>query len=157
MAPDRLHHEGEAGTVRSVPEDVLRSAAQFRACLGPLVRRMRQVNNDGVLTLSQVSMLARLDRCGPTTPGSLAAGEQISRPYATTTLATLQAHGFVTRVSDPMDRRQVVVTITELGRSWIAGYQERSAERLARTIADRFTADERAQLFAAIPLLERLG
>jgi DNA-binding MarR family transcriptional regulator len=72
-------------------------------------------------------------------------------------LTTLQGHGFVSRVSDPADWRQVVVTITELGRSWISSYQERSAERLARTIADRFMAEERAQLFAAVPLLERLG
>jgi DNA-binding MarR family transcriptional regulator len=143
--------------VTLVPEDVLRSAAQFRACLGPLVRRMRQVNNDGVLTLSQVSMLARLERCGPATPDALASAEQISRPYATTTLAALQGHGFVTRISDLKDRRQVVVTITDHGRGWIAGYHERSAERLARTFADKFTPDEREQLFAAIPLLERLG
>ncbi len=61
--------------------DVTRTAGQLQASLGLLVRRLRQIQRAGDLTLSQISVLARLERDGPATPGALAEAEQI-RPQS---------------------------------------------------------------------------
>ena len=58
--------------------DLDRLAGELSAGLGLLVRRLRQVHVDGDLTLSQTSVLVRLERDGPATPGALAAAEQIT-------------------------------------------------------------------------------
>ena len=53
-------------------------AAALRVSIGLLLRRLRQVQAEGELTLPESSALTRLDRGGPTTPSALAKLEQIS-------------------------------------------------------------------------------
>jgi hypothetical protein len=44
----------------AIAPDTDRAAGELLACLGLLVRRLRQVHVDGELTLSQTSVLVRL-------------------------------------------------------------------------------------------------
>ena len=87
-----------------IAPDVERAAGELRACLGPLVRRLRQVQVDGELTLSQVSVLVRLEREGPSTPGALAAVEQITPQSMGAILAALAQGGLVSRSGRPVRR-----------------------------------------------------
>jgi DNA-binding MarR family transcriptional regulator len=143
--------------VTEISPEVLRTASQLRAGIGPLVRRLRQLQNDGELTLSQASVLARLERSGPSTPGALAACEQIRPQSIAATVAALEQLGMVSRRGDPSDGRRVLVEATEAGRVWVHGLREQRAQRLARAIADSLSPVEQKQLAAAIPLLERIG
>ena len=95
--------------------DVDAVAGALRVSIGLLVRRLRQVQAEGELTMPEISALARLDRGGPTTPGELAKLEQISPQSIGATLATLEASGFVERRSDPQDGRRAVMSLTETG------------------------------------------
>ncbi|WP_280666139.1 MULTISPECIES: MarR family winged helix-turn-helix transcriptional regulator [unclassified Kitasatospora] len=133
-----------------------RLAADLRACLGPLVRRLRQVRPDGELTLSQTSALVRLDREGPATTTELAAGEGIRVQSMSTIVGVLQERGLVSRAPDPTDGRRIVLSLTETGREGIAGAREERARRLTEAISAELTAAEQDQLAAAIPLLERI-
>jgi DNA-binding MarR family transcriptional regulator len=143
--------------VTAISPDVLRAAGQLRACLGPLVRRMRQIQEEGELTLSQVAVLSRLERDGPAAPSALAEAEQIRPQSIAATLSALEEHGLVTRRPDPRDGRRVVVAITRAGRAWVHGSRREKAQRLAVAIAEGLTPAEQKRLIAAIPLLERIG
>ena len=84
--------------------DVMEVAAALRVSIGLLLRRMRQVRPDGELSLPEMSALARLDRTGPATSGTLAKLEQISPQSMGATLAGLEARGLVAAASGPRGR-----------------------------------------------------
>jgi DNA-binding MarR family transcriptional regulator len=109
------------------------------------------------VTLPESSALAQLERQGPLASGALAQLEQISAQSMGTTLSALQARGLVQRAADPGDGRRVVVSLTAEGREAMLGLRRERAEWLADALANGFTPLERAQLSAAIPLLDRLA
>jgi DNA-binding MarR family transcriptional regulator len=137
--------------------DLDRVAGDLSASLGLLVRRLRQVHVDGDLTLSQASVLVRLERDGPSTPGALAAREQITPQSMGAILSALQESGLVSRSGDPSDGRRVFVSITGAGRESLQGVRDEKARRLARAMTEGFSPTEQRQLIEAIPLLQRLG
>ena len=137
--------------------DVGQVAAALRVSIGLLLRRLRQVQVEGELTLPESSALTRLDRGGPTTPSELAKLEQISPQSMGATLAALEARGLVGRRPDPRDGRRVVLSVTEAGRAVLLDKRNARAEQLAKALSAGFTPAELRQLMAAAPLLERLA
>ena len=132
-------------------------AAALRVSIGLLLRRLRQVQVEGELTLPESSALVRLDRGGPATPGELAKLEQISPQSMGATLAALEARGLVERRPDPRDGRRVVLSVTKAGRDVLLDQRNTRARQLAQALSAGFTPAELAQLMAAAPLLERLA
>jgi DNA-binding MarR family transcriptional regulator len=132
-------------------------AAALRVSIGLLLRRLRQVQVEGELTLPESSALVRLDRGGPTTPGELAKLEQISPQSMGATLAALEARGLVERRADPRDGRRVVLSATEAGRDMLADRRNERTRQLAQALSAGFTPAELSLLLAAAPLLERLA
>jgi DNA-binding MarR family transcriptional regulator len=136
------------------PGDV---AGALRVSIGLLVRRLRQVQIKGDLSLPETSALARLDRGGPATPGALAKQEQISPQSMGATLGTLEARGLIQRHPDPGDGRRAVMSLTETGLKVLRTRRSERTERMAQALAVHFTGPELRQLMAAAPLLERLA
>jgi DNA-binding MarR family transcriptional regulator len=156
--PDRSD-EGSVGA-DSTAEDALGGdalGAELRVVLGRVVRRLRQGHKPGELTLSEASVLARLDRDGPATPGGLAEQERVQPQAMGVTLAALERRDLVTRAGDPTDGRRVVLSLTPAGRQLRRDRESASTQRMARALAEGFTADERRLLADVIPLLERLA
>ena len=141
----------------AIASDVGRGAGELSACLGLLVRRLRQVHVDGELTLSQMSVLVRLEREGPATPGVLAAGEQITPQSISAILAALEEKGLVSRGNDPSDGRRVIMSLTAEGRRTLQGVRHEKVQRLAGAIEEGLTPAEQRQLLDVIPLLQRLA
>ena len=137
--------------------DVGQVAAALRVSIGLLLRRLRQVQVEGELTLPESSALTRLDRGGPTTPGELAKLEQISPQSMGATLAALETRGLVERRPDPRDGRRVVLSVTEAGRDVLLDRRNERTRQLAQALSAGFTPAELSQLMAAAPLLERLA
>ncbi len=137
--------------------EVTRAAGELRALIGRLARRLRQTSVAGEMTLSQASVLSLLEREGPATPGVLAAKERISPQSMGAILISLEALGLVSRTPDPTDGRCLVISLTEAGLQAVQGARRQREERLARALADHFTAEEQQVLIAALPLLERLA
>jgi DNA-binding MarR family transcriptional regulator len=136
------------------PEQV---AGALLVSVGLLRRRLRQVPIEGELTLPQSAALARLDRAGPTTASALAKIEQISPQSMGATLAGLEALGLVGRQPDPADGRRVVLSVTGAGLEVLRHRRDARTAHLAQALSSGFTAEERAKLMAAAPLLERLA
>ena len=137
--------------------DVEQVAAAVRVSIGLLVRRLRQVQGEGELTLPETSALARLDRGGPTTSSALAKLEQISPQSMGATLGALEARGLIERAPDPEDGRRVVLSVTAAGMQLLGSRRTARSEQLARALATGFTRSELEQLTAVAPLLERLA
>src|SRR2546421_3797054 len=137
--------------------DVDQIAGALRVSIGLLLRRLRQVQAEGELTLPETSALARLDRGGPSTPSALAKLEQISPQSMGATLGALEARGLVERRPDPQDGRQVVISPTEAGLQALRNRRNARTEALAKALSTGFTRSELKQLMAAAPLLERLA
>ena len=137
--------------------DVTDVAGALRASIGLLLRRLRQVQADGELTLPESAALTRLDRGGPSTASALARLEQISPQSMGATLGALEARGLVERRADPQDGRRVVLSVTDSGHQALQDKRNARTEQLAKALSAGFTPSELRQLEAAAPLLERLA
>jgi DNA-binding MarR family transcriptional regulator len=129
----------------------------LRVSIGLLLRRLRQVQAEGELTLPESSALARLDRGAPATPTALAKLEQISPQSMGATLGALEARGLVERRPHPEDGRQVLISATEAGLQALRNRRNARTEHLAQALSTGFTRSELEQLTAVAPLLERLA
>jgi DNA-binding MarR family transcriptional regulator len=132
-------------------------ADSLRVSLGLLIRRIRQVQAGGELTMPETAALARLDRGGPATSSALARQEQISPQSMGATLAGLEARGLLERRPDPADGRRAVLSLTPAGREVLRTRRSARTRALARALEAGFTPAELSQLQAAAPLLERLA
>lgn len=142
-----------AGIVRDVDE----VAAALRIAVGMLVRKLRQAQPSGDLTLSETSALSRLDRGGPATSSDLAKLEGISPQSMGATIAALEQRGLILRQRDPADGRRIVLSVSETGRQVVNDRRSARTERIAAALRGGFTDAEIGQLMAAAPLLERLA
>ena len=137
--------------------DVNEIAAALRESIGLLLRRLRQEQVEGELTLPESSALTRLNRGGPATSSALAKQEQISPQSMGATLAALEARGLVERHPDPADGRRVVLSVTSAGHQVLQDKRNARTEQLAKALSAGFTPAELAQLRAVAPLLGRLA
>src|SRR3954466_3051128 len=90
-------------------------ATELRIAVMRATRRLRAEKADTDLSDGQLSVLALLERQGPSTPREIAACERVQPPSMTRTLTTLRELGLVTRAEHPVDRRQVLITVTDKG------------------------------------------
>jgi DNA-binding MarR family transcriptional regulator len=132
---------------------VARSASELRIVLGQLVRRLRAENT---FPLSHGTVLARLEREGPQTTSALAAAEHVRPQSMAHTIAELEAAGLVGRRPHPLDRRQILLELTDQGLGKLTEDRKRREGWLAESIAAELSADEQEILIQAVPLLRRL-
>jgi DNA-binding MarR family transcriptional regulator len=107
------------------------------------------------LSDSQLAALAALEKHAMT-PGELAEHEKVQPPSITRVIASLEERGLIQRMPHPSDRRQVVLTVTDLGRDIVRQVRQLREAWLARRLRD-LTPSERAVLREALPILEKLS
>ena len=131
-------------------------AADLRALIGKLKRRLREQANAGDFTPSQVSVLLRLEREGPTTMSNLARAEGMRPQSMGSAVALLEAAGFVSGAPDPDDGRQTILSLTDTCREWVREGRAARQDWLFRTIRARLSPQEQKDLAATVELLKRL-
>lgn len=132
-------------------------ASDLHIALGRIVRRLRQVHSPGDLTLSESTLLSRLVRGAPATPGEMAIEARIRPQAVCNTLAALEKRELVTRTGDPSDGRRVLMSATAAGAELLSERHNAKAALVAEALDTSFTARERKLLADAAPLLERLA
>jgi DNA-binding MarR family transcriptional regulator len=96
-------------------------------------RRLRSRAATEDVSVAQFSVLAYLHREGESTPGRLAEFEHVSPPVMTRMIARLESAGLLARHAHPSDRRQILLALTEAGRSIVEeGRRARNAWLHAR-------------------------
>jgi len=135
-------------------------ASALRISVSRLARRLRAERLakglEPGLSDTQLAALAALERHGDMTPGELADHEKVQPPSMTRVIAALEERGLVTRGPHATDGRQVVLTVTDPGRSVVQQSRKLREAWLARRLRE-LTPQERATLRAAAPILEKLS
>jgi DNA-binding MarR family transcriptional regulator len=131
-------------------------AAELADLFGKLKRKLRAQASGGDFTPSQVAVLMHLDRAGPTTVSALARLEGVRPQSMGATVASLEGLGLVRGASDPNDGRQTILSLTPRCETMIRTGRAARHEWLLRAITSKLTAQEQAQLKAALGLLNRI-
>jgi DNA-binding MarR family transcriptional regulator len=132
-------------------------AASLRPAILRLGRRLRQMRDESLdLNGNQLSAMAVLLNSGDQLMGELAAAEKVQPPSMTRIVNGLEERGLVARRSDPRDRRQCLVTLTEPGRQILLDNRRRRDEWLAQRLAE-LTPMERQLLGQAIVILDKVN
>ena len=132
-------------------------AAELRAILGLLMRRLREQGGFDDFTPSQVAALARLEREGPCTASALARAEGMRQQSMAVIVAALVQRGFVVGTADTADGRQTILDLTDAARDWIAAGRAIRQDWLTRVIDRELTPDEQQELARGITLLRRVA
>jgi DNA-binding MarR family transcriptional regulator len=132
------------------------TAAELRVLLGQLRRRLREQASQGDLTASQISVLGRIERDGPTTVTALAQIEGVRPQSMGATVATLQAAGFIAGTPHPTDGRQTLLSLTPACRAWIKKHRAQREDWLVHTMQAKLSLAEQKKVADAIGLLKRL-
>ncbi len=143
-----------ASTARTVRTDSGLASA-LAVSIGRMSRRLRQ-ERDSELTATQLSALGTLRLHGPLTLGALAAYERVQPPSMTRTVHCLVDNAMVRREPHPSDGRQVVLHLSDEGRSLLETERRRRDAWLAQRLRG-LDADQRDLLRRAAPLLEALA
>jgi len=139
--------------------DVL-AAQDLRLAIGRVARRLRQLyatERDSAANFIELGILVRLQREGPTSPGTLAAGEGVTSQAIAGVVRELERRALVERTGDQADRRRVAVAITDAGRELLTSREHAVVDAMVRALADEYTPAERRQLESAVLLLNRLA
>lgn len=131
-------------------------ASGLRLALLRAARRLRAQRVNTAVTLSQLSALATVGKCGPMSAGELASIERVQPPSMTKILASLETEGWVAREPHPDDRRQSIISITDSGRDLLDEETRARDEWLSQRLLD-FSDDELRILSEAVAVLDRLG
>jgi DNA-binding MarR family transcriptional regulator len=111
---------------------------------------------DNELSMSQMAVLAALFRSGEQTVGDLAAVERVQPPSMTRAVNHLEDAGYVARRPHESDGRQVLVSLSDLGRQTLLADRARRDAWLTRRLAE-LTPEQRAVLRQAAPILDKLS
>jgi DNA-binding MarR family transcriptional regulator len=132
-------------------------ASELRLSVMRLRRRLTNERHpDNPLSIGAMAVLGCLFRNGDLTVGELAAHERIQPPSMTRIVNALEEGGYITRRAHATDGRQVVVELSEPGRTTLIADRARRDAWLACRLRE-LTAGERDILRRAAPLLERLA
>lgn len=131
-------------------------ASALRLAVVRLNRRLRAQHPPSSVTLTQLSAMSTLHKCGSMTPGQLASKEGVQPPSMTRVISALEKIGYVERHPHPTDGRQAIVELSDSGTEYVnATISAREAwldERLAR-----LSAEERRTLGKAAEIIQRMA
>lgn len=147
-----------ANDVSKKEQDVAESSltSRLRLAVVRLNRRLRAQRTSSSITLTQLSALFCLYKCGPLTPGELAAKEVVQPPSMTRVIAALEDLGYVSRRPHPSDGRQAIVEITEEGSAHIRADISAREAWLDKRLAE-LTDAERDLLSRAAEIIDRMA
>jgi len=136
------------------------AAQDLRVAIGRVARRLRQLyatERDSAASFIELGILVRLERDGPTSPSTLAAGEGVTSQAIAGVVRELERRALVERTGGQTDRRRVAVAITDAGRELLMSREHVVVDAMVTALADEYTPAERRQLESAVPLLNRLA
>ncbi|WP_028848689.1 MarR family winged helix-turn-helix transcriptional regulator [Thermocrispum agreste] len=131
-------------------------AARLRLAVVRLNRRLRAQNPPTDVTLTQLSAMSTLHKCGPMTPGQLAAKEGVQPPSMTRVIAALEKMGYVERRAHPTDGRQAIVELSRRGVDYVKATITAREAWLDEQLA-KLTPQERQILDQAAELIQRMA
>lgn len=137
-------------------ERVSALAAELRAILGKLKRKLRENGEWSDLTPSQVSVLLRLEKDGPAAVSSLARAEGMRPQSMSAIITSLLEAGLVNGSPDPNDGRQTLISLSRKCHKLLKEGRAARQDWLTTTIQDKLSVQDQEKLAAVLELLARL-
>ena len=131
-------------------------AGRLRLSVVRLNRRLRSQRTDESISLTHLSAMATLKRCGSMTPSELAASERVRPPSMTRVIAALEEEELVSRRGHPTDGRQSIIELSAKGADLLAAENSARERWLDKRLAE-LTEDERAALARATEIIDRMA
>src|SRR4051794_12589419 len=152
MAPTCVHHNksGRAMTweASGVPDAVVDALMRAsRALTGITARSLSSVSEE--VTLAQFRTLHALSTQGPQTVTALAEHLDVHASTMTRMCSRLVTRGLVVRVPSAVDRREVVIRLTEMGTSVVENVMAARRRELDQVV-QRMGAEDRAAAIVAL-------
>jgi DNA-binding MarR family transcriptional regulator len=132
-------------------------ASNLRVALGQLNRRLREQSSMVDLTRSQLNVLVRLEREGPSTMSALARAEGIRPQSMSAIVSVLESAGHISGTPDPADGRKTVLSLTDATRERFETGRLIREDWLSRAIHSQLEPAEQGQLGRLVELLKRLA
>jgi DNA-binding MarR family transcriptional regulator len=131
-------------------------ASDLREVAGALVRRLRAESAGQALSMSQASVIVRLEKSGPSTVADLARMEHVTPQSMGTTVASLEEDGLVARTVDRSDARRWNASLTAAGKRVLLEGRAARQAWLSRAIDERLADGEQRRLADGVALLRKL-
>ncbi|HMF76179.1 MAG TPA: MarR family transcriptional regulator [Bryobacteraceae bacterium] len=131
-------------------------AAELRAILGKLKRKLREQGGQNDLTPSQVSVLLRLEKDSPAAVSSLARAEGMRPQSMSAIITSLLEAGLVSGSPDPNDGRQTLMSLSRKCQKLLKDGRAARQDWLTTAIQKKLSPQEQEKLSAAVNLLTRL-
>lgn len=131
-------------------------ALEIRTAFRKVKRHLREQGQRGDLSLSQVSVVLRLEEDGPATVSSLSRAEGMRPQSMSAVMTPLQKAGLVRGAPDPNDGRQTLISLTPKCLDWLKQGRAARQDWLTKRIAQKLSVPEQRQLHAALRLLTKL-
>jgi DNA-binding MarR family transcriptional regulator len=128
----------------------------FIHAVGSLVRRVRSAAASHELSLTESSVMRRLQIDGPATTADLARAESVRPQSMGATIAALEERGFVERRAHPTDGRQFNIALTAKGAAVRDSAKDAKRTWLAEAISQLDETD-RKTLYKAGEIIKRLA
>jgi DNA-binding MarR family transcriptional regulator len=136
--------------------DVTQLARDLRVMAGQLARRIRTETQRGGLSELQFSLLARIERDGPSTQAALAAEERISPQAVAQALTPVESDGLITRRPHQRDRRVLIIELTEPGRLIVHRSRQSREAWLGDLLASKLDEPQRRAVADGVAALNSL-
>jgi DNA-binding MarR family transcriptional regulator len=141
---------------RSQIERASALAAELRATLGKLKRKLREHGGQSDLAPSQVSVLLRLEKDGPAAVSSLARAEGMRPQSMSAIITSLLESGWVCGSPDPNDGRQTMMSLSPKCLKRLKEGRAARQDWLTTTIQEKLSVQDQGKLAAVLDLLARL-
>jgi DNA-binding MarR family transcriptional regulator len=131
-------------------------AAELRAVLGKLRRKLREHSARTDLPPSHVSVLLRLEKDGTAAVSALARAEGMRPQSMSAIIAALLEAGLLTASPDPNDGRQTLLSLSRKCQKLLREGRAARQDWLTTTIQQKLSVQDGKKLASAIELLARL-
>lgn len=132
-------------------------AASLRSTVTRLTRQLRKQNISSAFSNAELLTMGLLDQHGSMLPSALADLERISAQAISQIINRLVEAGVVDRTSDESDKRKVLITLTQAGKTHLDENRRIKEEWLIKAMDNLFSTEELALIEAFLPLLQRLA
>lgn len=129
--------------------------AASRALVGIAAESVAEV--DDIVTVPQLRVLMMIATRGPMNLGSVASGLDVSAPNASRICDRLLKAGLLDRREDPVDRRNVTLTLTDDGQALIDRVTRHRRTAIRRVLRDMSVRDRESLAVALTVFAEAAG
>lgn len=138
--------------------DIPASVSRLRGQLTRVARRLRHEARNDPQSWTRMLVLSAIDRLGAgATPSAIGRTEDMRSSQVAAVLRDLEYSGLIARKADVVDRRIVRLVLTGNGQILLGDSRYRRDVWLSDAMNARLSREERALLYRAGTLLERLA